>query len=162
MNKFSVFLDKKNRESKKQLNLLGEALTKNGFKIEKFLKETHDPYIFVFSDKSLSFEGVRIYKINEIFAFKVQYQKDTHPYGTAYDLEVENFFNDYMSEGLNPEESVKKTVTALVQEMKSFFKRSFEMENDAITNNVTKYGLLQLKAASPADYSTTITPDTTS
>ena len=72
---FAEFLTKKNRESLRQLGLLKELLTREGLHAESFLEEgeADQPYVFCHNpDEMGSFGGVRIYKLGEKIAFRVQ------------------------------------------------------------------------------------------
>src|SRR4051812_22678628 len=98
---FGDFCDKKKRESIRQLTTLKKLLENSGMKVVNFLESDGegDPFIFCMNPtKNGSFEGVRIYKIGDQLAFRVQKESDTHPYGSAYPLPVEEMFQDFLSD----------------------------------------------------------------
>jgi len=131
---FREFIDKKTRETKRQLGIVQKILEQHGFVVTDYLKES-DPYIFVrSSEKRLSFDGVRVYKVGKCMAFRVQKESQTHPYGEPYSLDVEEMYNDLISEDKYDEERAGKAVIkAVVAEIKNFFAKSAEAEkeNDA-------------------------------
>jgi hypothetical protein len=136
---FREFIDKKSRESKQHLKVIKKALEETGFTVEEFFKDEADPYIFLNSNnEQLSFEGVRIYTIGDIVAFRVQKEKDTHPYGKAYSLDIVDMFNDLMSENGDEEKSGKRVIKAIAEEFKNFFKKSAEAEKDLKSVEIEK------------------------
>jgi len=89
MLKFQEFVDKKEREAIRQLNIVKKLLESREMKVKSYLKED-DPYIFLVNPlKNTFFDGVRIYKIGNSLAFRVQKEEKTHPFGTAYPLDIE-------------------------------------------------------------------------
>jgi hypothetical protein len=131
---FGEFVDKKKRECIKQLGILKQILEQGGMKVENFIHAESDdePYIFCASHaKNASFDGVRIYKIGDQLAFRVQKENKTHPYGSAYPLPIEEMFNDFLSdEGTDQKKAGKKVMDAVIKEIKRFFEKSIEAEND--------------------------------
>jgi len=131
---FREFVDKKTRECKKQLGIVKKILEQGGMTVSSYLQES-DPYIFVkSSEKRLSFDGVRVYKVGSHMAFRVQKEAQTHPYGEAYSLDVEEMYNDLISEDkYNEERAGKAVIKAIIAEIKSFFSKSSDAEkqNDA-------------------------------
>lgn len=136
---FHEFIDKKSRESKKHLKTVKRILEENGFTVQDFFKNEEDPYIFLSStDEQLSFEGVRIYTLGDILAYRVQKEKDTHPYGRAYSLDIVEMFNDLMSESGDEEKAGKRVIKAVAEEFKGFFKKSREAEKDLKSVEIEK------------------------
>jgi len=131
---FREFVDKKTRETRKQLGIVKKVLEQGGLVVSSYLEES-DPYIFVkAAEKRLSFDGVRIYKVGKHMAFRVQKESQTHPYGEAYSLDVEEMYNDLISEDkYNEEKAGKAVMKAVIAELKSFFSKSADAEkqNDA-------------------------------
>ncbi len=131
---FGEFVDKKKRECVKQLGILKQILEHGGMKVDNFINAESDdePYIFCASHaKNGSFDGVRIYKIGDQLAFRVQKENKTHPYGSAYPLPIEEMFNDFLSdEGTDQKKAGKKVMEAVVKEIKRFFEKSLEAEKD--------------------------------
>jgi hypothetical protein len=130
MHGFVEFVDKKMRENRRHLGLVKKILEQNGMKVTDHRQED-DPYIFVNNtEKTMSFDGIRIYKIGDIMAYRVQKQENTHPYGRAYPLDLEEMYEDYMADDFKEEEVAKQIVQSVAEEMKKFFKKSAEAEND--------------------------------
>lgn len=128
---FKEFIGQKTRESKKQLKTVKKVLEKQGFTVDSFLDDEDDPYIYVRADsKDLSFEGVRIYKIADIMAYRVQKEKDTHPYGKAYELNLESLFNNLMAENGDEAKSGQEVIKSVGEQFKKFFKNSMSAERD--------------------------------
>jgi len=137
---FGNFVDKKKRESIRQLRLLKQLLESGGgMKVESFLDtESGDPYVFCSTpDKNGSFDGVRIYKIGDQLAFRVQKENKTHPYGKAYPLPIEEMFHDFLSDqDVDQMKAGKKVIESVVKEMRRFFDQSVEAEKEERERNL--------------------------
>lgn len=133
--KFSSFLDVKNKETIKKLETIKNILSKS-FIVEAFLEKS-DPYIYIKSNENLPFEGVRIYKIGSNFAYRIQNESETQPYGKAYILNLENTFNNIISD-MSEEEAGEFVAQALVQEFDSFFKQSSEAQKEYMLGKFDK------------------------
>jgi hypothetical protein len=126
MKPFKAFIDHKHRESRKQLKLIEKVLESQGMQVKDFLKED-DPYIFILNPiKEAGFDGIRLYKIGETIAFRVQKREKTHPFGAAYELPVEEMFDDILTDVRNPEKAGKEVIKFVTEEVKRFFKKSAE------------------------------------
>lgn len=127
-------MDKKKRDALKELNLIDKILKKHGFQVENHLEDSdgEDPYIFCYNpSKEGSFDGIRIYKIADNIAFRVQKESQTHPYGRAYPLEIEKMYNDFLEdEDTSEDKAGKKVIEAVVKEIRKFFEKSTEVERD--------------------------------
>lgn len=151
---FLEFVDRKQREAKKHLHLIEKLLQKGGMQVSSFLEE-EDPYIFLkFPSKGLSFDGIRIYEIGEMIAYRIQKEEKTHPYGKAYMLDIEDMFNDYMSENMKEEEAGHKVIESVVTELKKFFEKSMEAEEDL--KNSGQDGLNIIVKAGGSDYASQV------
>ena len=132
---FSEFLDKKQRDSLKQLGLIKLMLELKHFNTESFLENSDDddPYIYCPNPaKNTSFGGIRIYKVGDNFAYRVQKEAKTHPYGKAYPLNIEKMFQDLIGdEGINEEVAGGAVIEFLAKEIGSFFIKSKEAEQHA-------------------------------
>lgn len=139
-NTFGQFVDKKKRESIDQLTILKKVLEHGGMKVENFLTtdSEDDPYIYCISPtKNGSFDGVRIYKIGEQLAFRVQKENKTHPYGSAYPLPIEDMFHDFLSdEHMDQTQAGKKVIESVGKELRRFFDRSLEAERVERERNI--------------------------
>ncbi len=132
--KFLEFVDQKERKAKKHLELVKEMLEQSGFRITDKLGNHNDPYIYVFSpDANLSFDGVRIYEIGGGLAYRVQKEATTHPYGKAYPIPIEQMFEDLMGDDMKDEEVGKEIIKSVVSEMKDFFRKSVDAEENPDT-----------------------------
>ena len=151
---FLEFVDRKQREGKKHLKLIERLLNKNGMQVYSHL-EDDDPYIFVKSpNHNLSFDGIRIYEIGDKIAYRIQKEEKTHPFGTAYMLDLEDMFNDYMSENMKEEEAGKEVIKSVVEEIKKFFSKSAKAEQSIRDKGQDGTGLIVKTGGS--DYSTTV------
>ena len=84
MQVFLEFIDRKQREAKRQLRLIEKALRKAKLHVYSHI-EDDDPHLFVkANNKKLSFEGIRIYHIGDGIAYRVQKLEKTEPYGNKY------------------------------------------------------------------------------
>ena len=151
---FLEFIDRKQREGKKHLKLIEKVLRKGGMEVYSHL-EDEDPYVFVKStNDKLSFDGIRIYEIGDMITYRVQKEEKTHPYGKAYLLDIEDMFNDYMSENMKEEEAGKHVMKSLVEELKKFFSKSAKAEQELKNSDQAGTGLI-IKSGG-TDYSNTI------
>lgn len=159
---FGDFVDKKKRDSLRQLGLIRQMLESQGMKVDNFL-ENHEeePYIFCFNPtRNGSFDGVRIYKIGEIISFRIQKENKTHPYGSAYAIPVEDMFQDFMSdEHIDEVAAGKRVMEAVAKEIRKFFEKSVEAEKEErdqmIDDNSNGAGSVLVKT-SGTDYSSLI------
>ena len=127
---FFEFLDKKARRSKHQLELVKQVFERHSMSVKDFMNE-EVPYIFLKNTvPNPSFDGIRIYKIGETMAFRVQKEADTHPYGRAYNLDIEAMYNDLLSDHKHEEKAGKLVIQTLIKELKSFFEQSEKAEKD--------------------------------
>ena len=130
MGSFFEFIDKKQREAKRHLKIIKKLLESSGIKVADHLKED-DPYIFAFNpQQNILFDGIRIYQIGSILAFRVQKEEKTHPFGKAYALPIEDMFDDLLEDNHNPEHAGKKLVESVAHEIKQFFVKSVEAEKE--------------------------------
>lgn len=129
MKQFLEFIDRRQREAVRHLKLVKKMLKNKGMDVKSFL-EKEEPYIFVKATENLSFEGVRIYEIGNALAYRAQKEPDTHPYGTAYSLNLESMFNDFMSDNINEDQAAKKVIESTAKELKKFFKKTAEAEEE--------------------------------
>lgn len=154
MQNFFEFIDKKQRSALRHLNLIERLLKKSGMQVSAFL-EDENPYVFVKSPKGkLSFDGIRVYEIGEMIAYRVQREQKTEPFGKSYLLDIEDMFNDFMSENMKEEEAGNKVIESVVSELKKFFDKSAKAEQE-IQDNEQDGGIL-LKAGMSSDYSNAI------
>lgn len=160
---FGEFVDKKKRESIKQLTILKQILEQGGMNVDNFLNSDSDePYIYCVSPtKNGSFDGVRIYKVGDQIAFRVQKESKTHPYGSAYPLPIEDMFNDFLSdEGTNQHKAGKKVMESVISEIKRFFEKSLEAESNERQRNIEtdrdNAGNISVRGTGGTDYSAMI------
>jgi hypothetical protein len=135
MRTFVEFIDKKEREAKKHLKIVKKLLESQGMKVSDHLK-ADDPYIFVFNPgQNVSFNGIRVYQIGSQLAFRIQKEENTHPFGRAYSLPVEDMFEDLMSDHHKPEVAGKKVIQAVTEEVNNFFVKSAEAEKELLSSD---------------------------
>lgn len=151
---WNEWIDRRQREAKKHLKLIEKLLKKSNFEVDSYL-EDENPYVFVKSPQKtkLSFEGIRIYEIGEMIAYRVQREKKTEPFGKAYLLDLEEMFNDYMSENMKENDAGKKVIESVALEVKKFFKKSGEAEQELLDS---EGGGVILNAAGGSDYSSMV------
>jgi hypothetical protein len=134
---FKEYIDGKSRKERKQLKTTMRVLEQSGFKVEDFSEED-DPYIFVHSaEASMSFGGVRIYPIAEKLAYRVQKSPETHPYGVAYELDIEAMYTDLLADNVEEEEAAQKVIEGVGLELKKFFEKSKKAERNISANGIT-------------------------
>lgn len=130
METFGVFLNKKTRDAKRQLGILKEVIHRGGLSIEDFRNE-EEPYIFVRNPGvKVSFDGVRIYKIGNTMAYRIQKESKTHPYGKAYSMNLDELYQDLISDKRSEEKAGHEVMQAIVHEIKRFFDKSAKAEKE--------------------------------
>lgn len=152
---FLEFVDRKQREAKKHLKLIERLLRKGGMQVYPHLEDEEQPYIFVKSpNHKLSFDGLRVYEIGEMIAYRIQKEEKTHPYGKSYLLDIEDMFNDFMSENMEEDEAGEKVIESVVEELKKFFTKSSKAEQEMRDSGQDGAGLI-IKTGG-TDYSSTV------
>jgi hypothetical protein len=154
MKVFLEFIDRKQREAKRQLKIVEKSLRKGKLHVYSHI-EDDDPHLFVkANNKKLSFEGIRIYHIGDGIAYRVQKLEKTEPYGKSYALNVEEMYNDFMSENMDEKEAAEKVMEAMVNEIKKFFHHSAQAEDKLRTGQKDGVGMIVKTGGS--DYSSTV------
>jgi hypothetical protein len=166
MSTFREFVDKKARKAKKQLGIIEKVLSDKGVKVKNFLDQD-DPYIYA-ADPSgrLPFEGVRIYKIGDDIAYRVQKEEKTHPYGKAYLLDIEGMYDDLISDNISEEKAGKTIIKAINSEVRNFFIKSAEAEREVraaeLDRQTDPMGSVQTRSTTGTDYASTVQNNTRS
>jgi hypothetical protein len=154
MKVFLEFIDRKQREAKRQLKIVEKSLRKGKLHVYSHI-EDDDPHLFVkANNKKLSFEGIRIYHIGDGIAYRVQKLEKTEPYGKSYALNVEEMYNDFMSENMDEKEAAEKVMEAMVNEIKKFFHHSAQAQDKLRTGQKDGVGMIVKTGGS--DYSSTV------
>jgi hypothetical protein len=154
MQQFMEFVDRKQREAIDHLELIEKIFKKTDMEVKPHLDD-ENPYIYIKSpDKKLSFEGIRIYQIGDMIAYRVQKQEKTEPYGKTYSLNIEDMFNDFMSENMSEDDATEKVMKSIVDEIKKFFRKSAQAEEEIRTGD--KDGLGLIVKTGGTDYSSTV------
>lgn len=150
--RFSAFVDKKTNKARKELEVVRDVLKEGGVTVEDFLNE-EDPYLFVPSDKqSLDFGGVRIYKVGNNMAYRIQNEKKTEPYGTSYPLDIEGMFEDMISD-LGEDKAADEIKKAIVEEINNFFKKSLEAQDELSTSGLDPHSKIIVMPGRAGDLS---------
>ena len=131
MKTFKEYVDKKTRENQKQLETIKKILEREGMKVSSFLEE-EEPYIYLTSPGGgLPFDGVRIYKIGGSVVFRIQKESKTHPYGKAYQIDIEDMFGDILTDDdMNERKAGEEVIKSVVQEFRKFFAQSSEADKE--------------------------------
>lgn len=130
MKTFLEFVDRKEREGKRQLKILAKVFESQDFETKDHTSHD-DPYIYVGNPtKDASFDGIRIYKIGTTLAFRIQKEEKTHPFGRAYLLDVEDMYQDLLTDHHKPESAGKALIKSIAEEVKLFFNRQARAENE--------------------------------
>jgi len=161
MKTFKDFADKKDRSNKKHLEIVYKVCEQGGLKVSNHLDDD-EPYIFVRNNagQTLSFDGVRIYSIGDSMAYRVQKDENTHPYGRAYLLDLEEMFEDLVSDNTSTEDAAKEIIKTVSENLKGFFDKSekaeIEIRDDDIDKEKDPLGRAAVKSTG-TDYSNTVT-----
>jgi hypothetical protein len=111
----------KNKQTIKQLETLKEILSKE-FSIDAYL-ENESPYIYLRAKIETPFQGVRIYKIGSNWAYRIQNESETEPYGKAYPIDIERMFEDLIPD-MSEDEAGGVIADALIEEFNNFFDKN--------------------------------------
>ena len=132
MSTFGEFVDKKMRVARKRLGLVEKVLVRERFIVRPHTEDTEEPYLYVSSPNTrLSFGGVRIYVTGESVAYRVQKDDKTHPYGKSYRLDIEEMYDDLMSEDdMTEKKAAVEVVEAVGKELNKFFQESLKAEKE--------------------------------
>lgn len=158
---FREFVDKRTREARKQLATIKRILENGGFGVNDFTMD-EDPYIFAKNPAgNLPFDGVRIYRIGDEIAYRVQKEEKTHPYGKAFGLDIEEMFNDLISdEGMTEQKAGKEVMKAVQEEIRQFFNKNAEAEKEFRAGDFDfggdPSGHVTVSSSTGTDYSNTI------
>jgi hypothetical protein len=157
---FGDFLNKKKREGIRQLKVIHKMLENSGLKVESFIESDDpdaEPYIYCHNpSRNGSFDGIRIYRIGTQLAFRVQKENKTHPYGSAYPLDIEEMYNDFLTDEDTDEKKAGMRVIEYVgKEVKRFFQKSIESEKDMKDAEIEGAGDVLMRSTG-TDYSSLI------
>jgi hypothetical protein len=160
MKTFHEFVDKKTRRAKRQLKIIEGILRKGHMTVSSFLEE-EDPYVFLKSNKGqTSFGGVRIYKIGNILAYRIQKEAKTHPYGKAYALDIEGMWEDLIGDRVTEEKAGHKIIEAIQKEFDTFLVKSMDAEKRLRVGDFDKkgdgLGNVMMTSSQGTDYSNLI------
>lgn len=161
MRTFRDFLGGKKREAQRQLNMVEQVLKRHGFKTENFSDEQFsEPYIYCYNpNKDTTFKGIRLYKIGDKIAYRVQRENKTHPFGAAYILDMDSIFNDLMSDGVTDKVNLGQKLTEeIVKNIRAFFKESAEAEKeeDKWDDDGDSMGMVHVRNPLGGDYSSQV------
>lgn len=157
---FVEFVDRKQRETIKQLEIVKGILRHADMQVASFIHSKHDdPYIFVYNPTGGTNFGIRIYKIGEQLAYRIQRREKTHPYGQASPLDIETIWDDLKSDGKSSEEAVHEIVKAVADELKDYFKQSSKASKELRKNSNDEgpLGTVQVSGNTGTDYSDKVT-----
>lgn len=136
---FLEFLELKSRTSSKELEVISKVLKRFGMDVKLFDENNDDVYLYVSSKKDTTFGGIRVYKIGESFAFRIQQQEDTHPYGKPYVFDIPQMYEDIL---IDCEMDEKKAANELAKEIaetiRKFFVNSLKAEEETGAKKIEK------------------------
>jgi hypothetical protein len=127
------------QDNPKRLQTLMKVLIQSGLFVQDYT-ESYDPHIFVSAmPEPQEFEGIRIYCLGNICAYRVQKMKDTEPYGKSYLLDLQKTYDDILEEkGMKStnKDTVEAFIERLGKEIRKFFKTSMQDEEEFIKSQV--------------------------
>ena len=129
MKSFTEFIDRKTRESKRQLGLLKKVVEQQGFTVKDHLDDD-EPYVFIKNPNKSSFAGVRLYRVLDTLSFRIQKEETTEPYGRSYAIDVEEIYEDRLADKVKDEKAAKDVMKVIGEELKRFFMKSSEAERE--------------------------------
>jgi hypothetical protein len=127
------------QDNPKRLKTLMKVLIQSGLFVNDHT-EDEDCHLFVTAmPPPQEFEGVRIYCLGNICAYRVQKLKDTEPYGKSYLLDLQKTFDDILEErGMKTsnKDVVEAFIERLGKELRKFFKTSIKDEDEFIQSQM--------------------------
>ena len=127
------------QDNPKRLKTLMKCLIQSGLFVNDHT-EDEDCHIFVTAiPEPEEFEGIRIYCLGNICAYRVQKLKDTEPYGKSYLLDLQKTFDDILEEkGMKTsnKDCVEAFIERIGKELRKFFKTSIEDEEEFIQSQI--------------------------
>jgi len=134
---YREFVERKSKKVKKKLDLIKKMFEKHDMEVKDNLNEIKgsdelDPYLFVVNPNGgASFGGARVYSIGGEIAYRAQRDFETHPFGRAYHIDIEQIFDDASEDDTDEKKAAQEVVDGVVQEVQSFFKKSEKAEKDS-------------------------------
>lgn len=129
MKTFGNFTDVKKIKEKNHLKIIKKVLDNQMIESEEFLDDNDNLYLYVpAKNEQVSFGGIRIYIIGNMPAFRIQNEKNTHPYGQSYSLDIESAYNDLLSL-FDEKKAGKLIIEEIGKQIKDFFTKTAEIEN---------------------------------
>lgn len=151
-----------------KLKLLLSALTKAGMFVLDKTDMEKDPHLFVQAiPQPEEFEGIRIYILGNICAYRVQKLKDTEPYGKAYLLDLQGMYDDSIRElGTKGDKKfyIEDLLSKLGNKLKKFYFDSIRDEEEYIQSqldgeDMTDIGSAMVVPTNGGDYANKVTAD---
>lgn len=156
---FVEFVGKKDRETIKHLKLVKRLLQQEGFQVASHLSHhREDPYLYVYSPDSTIKFGLRVYGIGDELAYRLQRKEQTHPYGRAERLPIEEMWDDFKSDGAEDGKAAHKLIKAVGGELRAYFKESAKADKKARQLELDKQplgGVDQVSVSGNSQYGTT-------
>lgn len=128
MKEFGDFVNYKNRLLLPKLEILASVFKQGKFETTESLEDINDPFIYIKSNKPVKFGGVRLYFLNDQLIYKPQKTIKDKPFGKAYPLDLNGFFEELMSEDVDEETMAKEIIDYLNQVITVFFQKNSELE----------------------------------
>ena len=150
-----------------RLHNLFKALQKGGLAAIDMTNAPRDPHIWVQAhSKPEEYDGIRVYLLGDICAFRVQKMKNTEPYGKSYSLDLQQMFDDILDDmGSKAKDHMNEAVDKLIAEIsariRKFYMDSIKDEEEFLTNQLDgvdrdDIGGAALVPNSGIDYSSTV------
>lgn len=128
MKTFDNYISTQQKKSIEKLHLVGQILKMGELKVKEFFNDKYDPYLYVLSNADTQFEGIRVYPIENVIAFRVQNMEDTQPYGKAVEINVEEMLEDNISSNQDGNNLGEEIAQNIIEQIKNFFNKN-SMQN---------------------------------
>jgi hypothetical protein len=109
-------------------------LKKGGLDVIDRSHVQHDPHLWVQAHpKPEEFDGIRVYLLGNICAFRVQKLASTEPYGKSYLLDLQKMYDDILAEMgeeayADPKKPTKKLIDEVGVKIRKFYVDSIKDE----------------------------------
>ena len=153
-----------------RLHDLFRLLQKGGLVAIDRTHQQNDPHIWVQAHpKPQEFDGVRVYLLGNICAFRVQKLATTQPYGKSYQLDLQEMFNKILERmgndaKTNMKLAVKELIKKVAEKIIGFYQLAIQDEEEFMQDQLygperTDVGGAALVPSSGFDYSMKVYSD---
>ena len=120
----------------KKLKNLYKLLKQGGLVVIDRSHVEHDPHLWVQAHpKPEEFDGIRVYLLGNICAFRVQKLETTEPYGKSYLMDLQKMYDDIIEDMGDkafeePDKAMKRLIKEVADKIRKFYYDSIKDEEE--------------------------------